>query len=237
MDKAMDAMEAVRRGVQALLERRREAVRSGAKPMGWKAAFGSPEVRQRLGLPHLLVGFLTDQTVLKSGAMVSLRGWKHPVAEPEVALRLRMPVLPGSTPEVVARAVEALAPAIELADVDRAPAEDWEGTIAGNVFHRYVVVGESRPAEFRGSLAGLRGQVVRNGTPGGVVEDLEALPGRVVDVLREMAQLLAKVGEGLQAGDLVICGSVVPPQALEPDDRSMEFRLEGFGEVSVHLRA
>lgn len=226
----------LRKGLAALLARRRELAASGVTPLGWKAAFGSPQAQQRLGLPHLLVGFLTDRSVLPSGATVSLNGWLRPVAEPEVAVRLRAPVPPGSPPEVVARAVGGLAPAIELADVDRQPEEDLEAVLAGNIFHRYAVVGEIRPVEFSGSLAGTVGWVFRNGAQISRVEDLESLPGRVVDVLSQMAQVLAGAGGALGAGDLVICGSVVPPLFLEPADRSMRFSLEGFGDVTVHLQ-
>ncbi len=226
----------LRRGLEALLARRRELAASGVTPVGWKAAFGSAQAQQRLGLPHLLVGFLTDHSVLPSEATVPLGGWLRPVAEPEVAVRLRAPVPPGTPPELVARAVGGLAPAIELADVDRQPEEDLEGVLVGNIFHRYAVVGELRPVEFSGSLAGTAGRVFRNGAQILRVEDLESFPGRVVEVLSQMARVLAGTGEALGAGDLVICGSVVPPLSLETSDRSLRFVLEGFGDVTVHLQ-
>lgn len=226
---------AVRSGLQRLLEKRRELVGSGARPLGWKAAFGSSQAKQRLGLPHLLAGFLTDRTVLPSGVTVSVRGWRRPVAEPEVAVRLGQDVLPDSSPEAVAAAVTGMAPAIELVDPDRAPEEDLEAVLAGNIFHRYAVVGHMRTVPFTGSLAGTVGRVFRNGGESAGVEDLEAFPGRVVDVLGEMARVLASVGERLRAGDLVICGSVIPPLSLEPADRSVEFELAGLGRVAVGL--
>ncbi len=232
----MTRPEAVRRGLDALLARRREVLQAGARPAGWKAAFGSPQAKERLGLPHLLVGFLTDRTVLPSGVDVRVAGWTKPVAEPEVAVRLRADVRAGSPPEAVAEAVGQLAPALELADVDRAPEEDLEAVLAGNIFHRYAVVGELRPVRFPGSLAGKAGRLLRNGAVT-VVEDVEATPGRVVDVLAEMAEVLASVGERLRAGDLVICGSVVPPVFLGPEDRRLAFELEGFGRTEVRLVA
>lgn len=233
----MEAVEsALRRGFQAMLARRRELQASGAAGVGWKAAFGSPQAQRRLGLPHLLVGFLTDRSVLPSGSTVRLEGWHRPVAEPEVAVRLRAPVLPGTSGEAVAQAVGGLAPAIELVDVQRQPEEDLETVLAVNIFHRYAAVGEIRAVEFRGSLAGIVGRVFRNGVQSLQVQDLEHLPGRVVDVLSEMARVLAGLGEALGPGDLVICGSVVPPLPLEGFDRSVGFLLEGFGEVTVHLQ-
>ncbi|GBD28814.1 2-keto-4-pentenoate hydratase [bacterium HR31] len=228
-----DTFEAVRRGLEALLAERRRLADAGVRPVGWKAAFGSPQAKQRLGLPHLLVGFLTDHTVVPPATTVSVGNWHRPVAEPEVAVRLGAEVVAGSPTEAVAAAVAELAPAVELADVDRAPEDDLEAVLAGNIFHRRAVVGELRPVRFPGSLAGWRGRVFRNGREFAVAEDLEEIPGRLVDVLAEMARVLAGVGEQLQAGDLVICGSVVAPVALEPGDRSLEFELVGIGRVSA----
>lgn len=227
--------DAVRRGLEALLAERRRLLDAGARPVGWKAAFGSPQAKRRLGIPHLLVGFLTDRTVVPSGTSVSLGGWHRPVAEPEVAVRLGEDLAPGRPAGVVAAAVVELAPAIELADVDRAPEEELEAVLAGNIFHRYAVVGDLRPVRFGGSLCGWTGRVFRNGREFAVVEDVESVPGRVVEVLAEMAEVLATVGERLRAGDLVICGSVIPPLPLEPEDRWLEFELGGVRRVSAIL--
>ncbi len=227
---------AVHRGLAALLAKRRALLAKGYRAVGWKVAFGSVEAQRRLGLPHLLVGFLTDRSVLPSGAVLSVEGWRRPVVEPEVAVRLRDSVRPGSSPEAVAGAVGELGPALELADVHRPPEEDLEAVAADNIFHRYVVVGEMRPASFRGSLAGTVGRVFRKGNQVAVVKDLEAVPGRVVDVLAEMARVLEGLGEALCPGDLVICGSVIPPLFLEPGDESVGFHLDDLGAVSVRVR-
>ncbi len=218
------------------MAKRRALLAEGHRGVGWKAAFGSVEAQRRLGLPHLLVGFLTDRSVVPSGAVLSVEGWIRPVAEPEVAVRLRDSVRPGSSPEAVAGAVGELGPALELADVHRPPEEDLEAVAADNIFHRYVVVGEMRAASFPGSLAGTVGRVFRKGNQVAVVKDLEAVPGRVVDVLAEMARVLEGLGEALCPGDLVICGSVIPPLFLEPGDESVGFHLDGLGAVSVRVR-
>lgn len=225
---------AVRRGLEGLLAERRRLVEAGVRPVGWKAAFGSSQAKQRLGLPHLLVGFLTERSVLPSGTAVSVAGWRRPVAEPEVAVRLRTGLQPGSSRETVAAAVGELAPALELADVDRTE-QDLEGVLSGNIFHRHAVVGDLRPVRFPGSLRGWTGRLFRNQAPFASVDDLEEVPGQVVQVLAEMAHVLAAVGEGLRAGDLIICGSVVPPLFLEPTHRSLAFEVVGLGRVSAVL--
>lgn len=230
-----DTAQAVRRGLEVLLAERRRLAEAGVRSVGWKAAFGAAQAKQRLGLPHMLVGFLTDRTVVPSGTTISLGGWRRPVAEPEVAVRLRADVAPGSPSGAVAAAVGEVAPALELADGDRPPEEDLEAVVVGNIFHRHAVVGELRPVRFPGSLSGWRGRVFRNGTEFVTADDLEAVPGRLVEVLAEMAEVLAGAGERLRAGDLVICGSVVPPLQLGPEDRSLEFEVTSLGRASAVL--
>jgi 2-keto-4-pentenoate hydratase len=51
-----------------------------------------------------------------------------------------------------------------------------------------------------------------------------------------MVPRLAGLGEALRPGDLVTCGSVIPPLFLDPGDESVAFHLEGFGAVSVRVR-
>lgn len=230
-----EAERAAQKGLEVLLEKRRQLAESGAQPAGWKAAFGSAEAKRRLGLAHLLVGFLTDHSVVPSGSTVCVAGWRRPVAEPEVVVRLRADLAAGTPPEAVAAAVEAVGPAIELADVDRNPEEDLEGLVAGNIFHRYAVVGPLQRVSFPGALVGSRGRVFQNGTELATVHDLESMPGRVVDVLGEMAGVLAGFGERLRAGELVICGSVIPPLFLDAAEQHLAFELVGVGRVAVNL--
>ena len=49
--------------------------------------------------------------------------------------------------------------------------------------------------------------------------DLEANTGDLVDLARHVADVLAAFGERLRAGEIIICGSVVPPLFTEPHDR------------------
>ena len=41
---------------------------------------------QKFAIKAPLIGFLTDQALVATGATVSLAGWSKPVAEPEIAV-------------------------------------------------------------------------------------------------------------------------------------------------------
>jgi 2-keto-4-pentenoate hydratase len=133
-----------------------------------------------------------------------------------------------------AAAIAALGPAIELVDLDRPP-ERPEDILSGNIYHRHVLLGAR--ARAGAGLDGLRGRVSRNGSEIASVADLEANTGELLVVVAQVASLLAAFGERLRADDVVICGSVVPPIAIEPLDRAVGFGFDTASDVTVAIVA
>jgi 2-keto-4-pentenoate hydratase len=222
------------RGMAAQLAARRERIEAGETPIGWKVGFGTQAAMQRFGLAAPLVGFLTDRGLVLSGGTVSLAGWERPAAEPEIAVKMGRD-LGADADEAAARAaISALAPAIELVDPDPA-IEDVTAILAGNVFHRHVILGPASAAWAGGSVAGLTGRVCRNGTETAATSDLEANAGKIVPIVRYVADLLARSGEKLRAGDFIIAGSVVPPIQLDANDEEIAFDIGPLGSVSVRF--
>ena len=216
-------------GMRRQLQLRRERTGAGARPIGWKAGLNAPEPKRKLGLTRPLVGFLTDATLVPSGGEVSIGGWTKPTLEPEIAMRLGADVPGGASRDAVAAAVDALAPAIELVDVDTPP-DDVEAVLAGNIYHGAVVLGAWETGRAGASLDGIALDV------DGRVEaaDPTAVLGDLVEVVRGVADTLADAGETLRAGEFVICGSVVPAFQVEPGER-VTCRFSGLGEVAVAL--
>jgi 2-keto-4-pentenoate hydratase len=214
-------------GMRRQLELRRGRLDGGATPIGWKAGLNAPAPMEKLGLTRPLVGFLTDATLVPSGGEVSVAGWTKPTLEPEIAMRLGEDVPGGRSREAVAAAVDALAPAVELVDLDPPP-EDVEAILAGNVFHRAVVLGAWDAGRAGASLDGialdLEGRVEH--------ADPTAVLGDLVQVVRGVADALADAGETLRAGQFVICGSVVPAFEVAPGERIVA-RFSALGEASV----
>lgn len=206
----------VRRGMEAQLELRRRRLAAGDQPLGWKVGFGTPQAFETLGTGAPLVGFLMRSALAPSGALYSIDGFTGPALEPEVAVRVGE-----------GGAAAALGPAFEIADV-APPVDDVERILAGDIFQRGVVLG---PVVQRPSLEGASARVVVNGEER-QVDDPEALPGRIPDVLAHVAAFLPEFGEELRPGDVVITGSIVPPLQVGPGDR-VEYELAGFGGVSI----
>jgi len=190
-------------GMRAQLEARRARLAAGERPLGWKLGFGSSEALERLRTDRPLVGFLTETTLLADGAVVQLAGWAAPVLEAEIAVRV------GSG---------AIAAAIELADLDPPP-DDVREILAGNIFHRHVVLGSFVELDPRDVAA----RILRDGEEIAATDDPAAATGDVADVVRSTAETLAACGESLREGEIVITGSVVPAIPVAAGER---YRVE-----------
>ena len=225
----------VQRGMRAQLELRRRALEEGAGRLGWKVAFGSAQVREALGIDAPLTGFLTTRSIVAPGATYSIAGWTKPALEPEIAVHMGRDLGAGATRAETGAAIAALAPAIELADLDR-PLEELEAILAEHIFQRAVILGEPDPDRAGGSAEGLSARVFTNGSEVAATEDPEGFAGDVVEIVRHVAELLAAFGESLRAGDVVITGAVVPHVWPSPGDH-VAYELLPLGRIDVTLAA
>jgi 2-keto-4-pentenoate hydratase len=223
----------IRRGTAAMLELRRTRLAEGDRPLGWKVGFGSPAAFELLGIDRPLVGFLTDRGLVEDRATVAVGGWTQPMLEPEIAVHLARDVSGDTTREDIGAAIRGLSAAIELADVDTPPA-DPEPIIAGNIFHRHVLLGPVD--EGRTTANGIRGRLVRDGEEIAATDTPEAATGELAEVVRLTAELLGASGERLRAGDVVITGSIVPPVKVAPGER-ITAEIDPLGALTVVIGA
>ena len=225
----------IRRGMERQLELRRARLEAGERSIGWKVGFGAPAAMQRLGIQTPLVGFLTDGTLLPTNSSVSIKEWAKPAVEPEIAVYIGEALAGTSDRETARAAIAALGPAIELADVDP-QLSDVEAILAGNIFNCHVVLGRADASRAGCVLEGMVGRVYQAGVELAKVEDLQALTGDLVDVVRLVAALLAEVGLGLQSGEVIIAGSIVAPVWVDTDTE-IRYSLDPIDTISVRLVA
>ena len=221
----------VKQGIQRMLALRSERIVRGERAIGWKLAFGAPSSLARFGLSAPLLGFLAEASTFSPGSTVSCAGWGRPVAEPEIAVHIGRDVEPGSTR--VAEAIAGIGAAIELADL-HPPSEDIEEILAGNIFHRAVVLGAAEPARAGGIRDDMRARVAQDGVEVANTSDLEALTGDIIEMVGHTATLLAAVGEQLRDGEVVITGSIVPPLVIQPG-QEVVFELTPLPAISVRV--
>jgi 2-keto-4-pentenoate hydratase len=222
----------IRKGMAAQLETRRARLSAGEQRLGWKVGLGAPASMQKLGISSPAVGFLLHSGLLSSGASVSLKHYERPVAEPEICARMARDLGEGATAHDAFAAIASIEPAIELADLDPVPAPDnLDAVLAGNIFHRHVILGENRRAG--GALDGIVSRVTRRGIEFNRTDEPEALTGKLLDIVAYVANLLAAFGETLKSGDIIITGSITAPVMLEADETAFAHALDPIGEVRV----
>ena len=218
-------------GMREQLARRDERVRAGERQIGWKVGFGAPAAMELLKIDRPLVGFLMAAGVVDDGAEAAIGSWTKPMMEAEIAVHLTHDVPGDASWNAVRDAIGGLSAAIELADLDPPP-EDVQAILTGNIFHRHVVLGAVDGSRSTGE--GITARVLVDGDEVAATDDPAALTGELVEVVRLTAETLAGCGERLRAGEVVITGSVVPPQPVAPGQR-VEVELPPLGALTLEL--
>jgi 2-keto-4-pentenoate hydratase len=211
----------VQAGMATLLESRRRLLEDGAKPIGWKLAFGTEAAKDALGLNGPLVGFLTDRTLIASGGACPIAGWTAPKLEPEIAIHLG----PGG------EGVAGISPAIELADADLPPTET-QTVLAGDIYHRAVVLDPTAtPVTPAPPLAA---RIERDGEKIAATDDAEATVGKLDELAAYVVRYLAEFGESTAEGEIIISGSMVGLLDIAPGD-TLRHNLLGVGTLEVSI--
>jgi 2-keto-4-pentenoate hydratase len=222
-------------GMRVQMELRKKRFAEGAKLIGWKVGFGAPAAKERFKISAPVIGFLLDRALLSSGTTVNLASWQKPAAEAEIAAYIGKDIPPGASREEATAAVDAIGPAIELANID-GPPDDLRAALAGDIYQRHVILGP-RDASRRGfQLDGLKATVAKSGADVPVPADLQTNTGDFIDIVRHVADVTAALGDGLRAGQFIICGSLTAPMFLDRAEKGIDYALEPIGAISVKFR-
>ena len=223
----------VLRGMEKQLQFRQDRLNAGEKSIGWKVGFGAPASLEKLKLDAPIIGFLTDKTILQTGASVSIAGWTKAAVEPEIAVYMGADLSKSPDRQTTKSAIASLGPAIELADVHFSP-DDVETILAGNIYNRHVILGARDPSRAGCVLDGLVGKIYCNDDEYAVTDNPQSMTGDIVDIVSMIANTLSIFGEKLNAGDVIITGSIIPPLWVESND-VIRYNLEPIGTVSIAI--
>jgi 2-oxo-3-hexenedioate decarboxylase/2-keto-4-pentenoate hydratase len=202
--------------------------------VGHKIGCTTPVMQAFLGIPNPCAGGFHAATVHEGRAHVRHGDYVRVGAECEIAVRLGADLGPSGAPfdrDGVAPAVESVLAAMEIVD-DRYRDYRTLGVptlIADDFFNAGCVLGPpiARWREF--DLAALRGVTRLNGVEVGRGEG-RAVMGHPLEALAWLANLRARLGLGLRAGEFILLGSVVETRWTGPGDE-ITVEIEGLGEV------
>jgi len=203
----------------ALARRRKD----GERVVGKKIGVTSKAVQDMLGVHQPDFGFLTDRMWIEGDIDIDGSGLIQPRAEAEIAFVLKEGLKgPGVTAADVVAATDYVAPCFEIVD---SRIRDWKigivDTVADNASCGVFVIGEARLDPRGLDLPDLHVAVVKNGSPlsQGYGHAVQGDPAQAVAWL---ANTLGEYGVTLDAGDVILSGSLVP---LEPAARGDIFEM------------
>ena len=211
---------------------------AGHRIAGWKVALTTPVMQALVGIDHPCEGAIFADRVHQDQAMLQAADFVNIGVESEIAVRLGRGLGADGTPydrEGVADAVAACMAAIEIVD-DRAI--DYKRLnapllVADNAFNFGCVLGPE-VAEWRDlDLAALGGRMVINEATVGEGVGADVL-GHPLEALAWLANSLARRGRPLQAGQIVMTGSIVATKWLKAGD-NMATQIDGLGEARLRL--
>lgn len=198
---------------------------AGEQLSGWKIAFAGSAAQQRFGLDQPVYGALTDSMCVQPGATVALSRLIQPKLEIEVAIIMGRTLAPGDYSDAdILAAIAEVAPAFEIADCR------WQGWtfgagafLADNAASGLYCIGPRTafdPAlharvDYRLDCAGVSGGE-------GNTQEREDTP--LANLCWLIRRLLAD-GQPVQAGQVVLSGSLLAPITIQPTT----YRLQMFG--------
>jgi 2-keto-4-pentenoate hydratase len=212
-------------------------VAAGARVKGHKVGLTSAAMQRQMGVNQPDYGHLLDRMFWPEAEPIPLSGFLQPRVEPETAFVLAKPLRgPGVTVADAIAAVGFVLPALELID---SRIRDWKialaDTIADNASSGGVVLGSSpvtlSAVDLRLAECNLykNGELADTGVSGAVL-------GSPVKALAWLANTVGARGVELEAGQVILPGSVTASVPVGPGD-TVTATFAGLGRVTARFAA
>ncbi|WP_440995079.1 2-oxopent-4-enoate hydratase [Arhodomonas sp. SL1] len=216
-----------------MLERRKA---DGERVIGKKIGVTSKAVQAMLNVHQPDFGYLTDAMLFGNGEELPIsERLIAPRAEGEVAFVLKRDLQgPGVTNAEVLRATECVMPCFEIVD---SRIRDWkiriQDTVADNASCGLFVLGDQIVDPRRVDLSVCGMVVEKNGEVVSTGSGAAAL-GSPVNCVAWLANTLGEFGIKLEAGEVILSGSLVPLLLIQPGE-SMHLSIGGIGTASTRF--
>lgn len=211
----------------------RRGVGAGRRLVGRKIGLTSKAVQQQLGVDQPDYGALFADMEIPTGDTLKLEKLIQPRIEAEIAIVLDRDITAADTTlSELMRATDYVVPALEVVD---SRIRDWKitllDTVADNGSSARYVLGASPRRVTDVDLEKCDMTMTRNGAVVSVGRGSACL-GHPLRAALWLARAMAKAGEPLRSGDIVLTGALGPVVPVSPGE-SYEAGISGFGRVSV----
>jgi 2-oxo-3-hexenedioate decarboxylase len=190
----------------------------GERLVGMKMGLTSRAKMEQMGVHEPIYGRLTSSMILNDGGVLRLEGLCHPRVEPEVAFIMKRDLVGPVTPAQALDAVAGVCAALEIID---SRYRDFKFTlpdvVADNTSAIFFVLGSRLVPPDAVNIGNLgivmevNGRIVETGSSAAIYEH----PARS---LAELANMLARRGGRIEAGQIVLSGGATAAIALNAGD-------------------
>jgi 2-oxo-3-hexenedioate decarboxylase len=214
---------------------RAQRLRAGEQVIGAKLGLTSAAKQQRMNVAQPIVGFLTDAMRSTPESLSDdVRGWANPRIEPEIAFLTGRPIDAALTLDEVAESLAGVAVAAEIIDSRytdfrfRLP-----DVVADNTSAAGFLLGPFSPLANPDHLAAVECTVTVDGA---VVHSATgaAILGHPLNAIVWLSEHLARHGQRLPAGSIVLAGALTDAVPLVPGSR-YSIEMGALGSLSATL--
>ncbi|MFB5193494.1 2-keto-4-pentenoate hydratase [Neobacillus sp. KR4-4] len=204
----------------------------GKRIVGPKMGLTSKAKWDQMGVSEPIYGYIFDYMLIDNGGALPYSELIHPKVEAEIAFVIGEDIEgPGITGAQVLAKTEYVLPALEIID---SRFENFNFThtdvIADNTSASRVVFGNTlkKPSEFDlelvGSTLSINGKIRELGTGAAVL-------GHPANAIAVLANMLARKGERILKGDIILSGAITSAVLLNVGD-FVSAKFDGLGEVT-----
>ena len=218
--------------VQAMSVSRRLA--RGERRVGMKMGLTSRAKMAQVGVSEVIWGRLTDAMRVEEGGVIRMDSYVHPRVEPEIAFLMKAPLSGEVSNAEALAAVAAVAPALEIIDSRYKNFKfALADVIADNSSSSGFVLGNwaSPDTDFAnlGIIMEADGRPVQVGSSAAIL-------GHPIRSLVAAARMVARAGERLEAGDVVLAGGATAAHPLAAG-MSVRASFQRLGSVGFSVAA
>lgn len=212
-----------------------QKLKQGSRVKGKKVGFTSPAVQQMLGMDEPGYGYLLDSGAVGNDEPFPFDRLLQPKVEAEIAFVLKNRLRgPGLTIHDILSATDYLTPAFEILD---SRIRDWKikraDTIADNASHGLFVVGDTRLPVDKIDLPLVEMKLEKNGEVV-VTGTGNAVLGNPALSVVWLANKLSEVGLELEAGEVILSGSLSTPLMVAKGD-AVSATFGELGSVAIRF--
>ncbi|WP_053362612.1 fumarylacetoacetate hydrolase family protein [Bacillus sp. FJAT-27251] len=215
----------------------RQKLAEGHKIIGPKMGLTSEAKMKQMNVEDPIYGYVFNYMQVQDGETILVSDYIHPKVEPEIGFVLKEDLTgPNVSAEEVLAKTDYVFPGIEIID-SRYENFDFKlaDVIADNTSAAGAVLGTTISRVEGKSLDTIEVSLIINGKVAAMGKGADVL-GHPANSVARLANMLARKGQSLKAGQPILTGGITAAVRIQPGDHVCAKFGEGLGEVNLLVK-